>query len=177
MRWVALVCLLTTGCDVVLGLESRPKRDASPVDVPLNCPAAFGTGRYLHVPTPTFWPDAETACVLLDTEVGDGTYTHLAVLTDGVECGLAARGLPDLDVWVGLSDRATDDTFLWVTDELLATQPIPWGIGQPNSTSSRMQCATLDPGAAILDDSGCDTTPHPYLCECDVYAEQPDHIF
>jgi hypothetical protein len=133
----------------------------------------FGTSRYLFVDMSVAWRTAEAFCVSLDQTQGDEVHTHLAIVNDPGE-GLM-MGLPTSrdDVWVGLVDRASltlmpkAENFVWITDEPAAA-PL-FGEGEPDSTSDAPYCGALDDRFEI-DDSGC-TTSHPFICECDDFAE------
>ena len=159
MRVVALLVLVACGR---VGFEA-PGRDASlDGDAPLVCPASY-TGmapgrasRYRAMPFAT-WGASQQACE------SDGT--HLIVLDDPVELAWAAQeiGVPQ---WLGLSDHATEGTFLAVNGR---TSPfLTWTPQNPNDSFGDEDCVELFDGA--FNDVGCTGLTRNFLCECDGLA-------
>jgi hypothetical protein len=186
VKW--LVCVvLCSGCQLVFDVDVAASVDAG-ADASGACPAVFEGQRYLYVDLLFEWIPAETHCVQLDDNPADGKYVHLAVLNSPIEF----RDLqvpPETEVYIGLTDRRLSDgtlgrllaeDFLWITDEpgIDTSQAMvsPWASDEPESQSPAPYCAVLrDDGQ--LDASGCDSTEHPFVCECDDFAENPALIF
>jgi hypothetical protein len=79
--------------------------------------------------------------------------------------------------WVGLTDLITEETFLWVTDEVTDGFPAngepPWDTNSPENNTNTNCVIQVDDG--ILRDVSC-TTSRPYLCECDGYPVDTTHF-
>lgn len=100
------------------------------------------------------WVDAETECA---ADVPGAT--HLVVLSSQAEVDyVKATRLG----WVGLSDRATEGTFVNVTAE--PNDVRPFASGQPDNGGGSEDCVQLKAGG--LDDDQCGNG-HAFLCECD----------
>jgi len=191
MRWLlVIVCL--TGCDQLWNLQhvDQPTSEAGAIDADLSmCPTSYGlpvdgyAARYRHYATGTTWDDAETLC-----ERDVLGFTHLVVLQDDGErmaiiLALAKAG-STTSVWIGLSDRVTEDQFLWVTDEPVGMPPRetpPWPAGQPDNggPGAPQNCVRIQ-GAnsttpTMFDDADC-TSIIDYICECDGYAPAADNF-
>lgn len=90
--------------------------------------------------------------------------THLVVLSSTAEVQYVKSQLG----WVGLSDRATENVFVNVTNE--ANDLRPFRSGQPDNGSGTEHCVQMKSDG--LDDDQCDET-HAYVCECDGRAPVP----
>jgi hypothetical protein len=82
------------------------------------------------------------------------------------------------ETWLGLSDRVTEGTFRWVTNE--ATQyasvghETPWEGDQPETGASAPtdDCVAMRALAGALHDDKCSSTSN-YICECDGHMDNP----
>jgi hypothetical protein len=148
--------------------------DARPIDAPGPvCPSAYGNARgastYLHVATSTTWTAAQAVC--LSHQISGSTkYTHLAVISDDPERSYlyaTVIGSDAVSHWLGYSDRVTETTYRWVTDETgyPAAGDFPWGSGQP-SPSVGDNCVLM---SNVIDfvSTNCMLQPYHYVCECD----------
>lgn len=100
------------------------------------------------------WVNAEAECA---ADVAGAT--HLVVLSSQAEVDyVKATRLG----WVGLSDRATEGTFVNVTAE--PNDVRPFASGQPDNGGGNENCVQLKAGG--LDDDQCNNN-HAFLCECD----------
>ena len=99
------------------------------------------------------WVDAETECA---TDVAGAT--HLVVLSSPAESQFIQTTLG----WVGLSDRATEGTFVNVTAE--PNDQRPFLSGQPDNGGGDENCVQMKSGG--LDDDQC-SNDHVFVCECD----------
>jgi hypothetical protein len=132
--------------------------DADPfVMIAQQCIAAGYTmdasGLHRAVPTSATWVNAESDCA---NDVAGAT--HLVVLSSTAEVTYVKTQLG----WVGLSDRATEGTFVNVTGEPGDLRP--WESDQPDNGGGNENCAQMK--AAGLDDDQCGNG-HRYVCECD----------
>ena len=152
--------------------------DAVPMDAPAPnmCPPTYGitlmgsTSRYRIVNNPSTWPSAATDCA--DDLAGAPYATHLVVINGDQELSAVDALTAGMEAWVGLSDRKTEGTFLWVTAQPNAYPPAsgaPWDPSTPSSAPGdncvRMRIADLGAFAC--------TQTRIYYCECDVYANDP----
>jgi Lectin C-type domain len=143
-------------------VDASPDGNAIPVACTANGYAARGTLTSLYragAATKT-WLDAEAECA---ADVPGAT--HLVVLSTTDEVAYIKTTLG----WVGLSDRATEGTFVNVTNEPGDLRP--FANNQPDNGSGDENCAHMKTTAG-LDDDQCNN-PHSYLCECDGRAPAP----
>lgn len=106
------------------------------------------------------WTDAQAEC---KADVTDAT--HLIVLSNAAEVTFVSSHLG----WVGLSDIATEGTFVNVTGE--TPDERPFANGQPDNGGGNENCVQMNnPGK--LDDDQCGNT-HKFVCECDGQASTP----
>jgi hypothetical protein len=144
--------------------------------LPVGCPPQYvpvgETWYRFEVATSRPWPEAADVCANDQPLAGPGWYTHLAVISETTEqTQLLAHVGSTPWVWIGYSDRNTENLFQWVTLEDPTAMPM-WLPGQPDNGSGDQNCVRL--GAAGLDDNFC-TVSHPYVCECDAFMNQPSH--
>jgi hypothetical protein len=174
MRPVAVAALLCAACGAQVagegdddpaiadaapnGPDGPPPIDGAP-DFIAQC-AAKGyapevglTSQYRAVATGATWLAAEAACA---ADVPGAT--HLVVLSSTAEVDFIKARLG----WVGLSDRATEDTFVNVTLEPMDLRPFL--NGQPDDGNNSEDCVQMKAGG--LDDDQCGNS-HIYVCECD----------
>lgn len=139
-----------------------------PIDAaPLACPASYTLSdparpmsRYRLETASSSWVGAESACE------ADGPTSHLIVLDDDAERAWAfARN--SSDQWAGISDRIIEDTWLPVTDQSF------WFTGNASGNVPPKDCLVIKQTGTVAD--MC-SAGHPYLCECDGYAVQPDQF-
>lgn len=145
---------------------------------PFTCPGGYqvlGTGIYRHETTARTWLEAYADCNDDDMSSGGGGHTHLVVLSGEVERTGVRSIFPGPKLWIGLSDRVTTSTWLWVTLEPTGTYPPgsgtpPWKSGQPNHGGGGAEhCVQMD-AAGLFDDQQCDSDTEEYICECDGFA-------
>lgn len=198
---VARVCLVASclaGCDRLFGLSpldppvdgqvdgAGMTSDALDAD-PARCPATYditfetSTTRYRHVTAGRNWLDAQNACA-----ADLPGRTHLVVLDDDVERVSLVSALEDRGFvgtfWIGLSDRRSENVFLWVTLQPVGMPPRttpPWGAGQPDNQNGAQHCVRIQGMQSggqwgLFDDAECAAT-FEYICECDDYAPATDN--
>jgi len=107
------------------------------------------------------WRDARSRCESLG-------YS-LAVIDDATEDAFVYANLARLgfeDTWIGLSDRDTEMTWVWVDGRPLGYEN--WGDGEPNDGGSGADCAVImTPPASRASgwaEGGCGST-RPFVCE------------
>jgi hypothetical protein len=159
--------------------------DGSPdLSGPATCPASYdidltaqGFSRYrLATGLPTLWPMASQNCI---ADRGDATgFTHLVVFAeDGERAALRAVAEPIVDgeLWAGLTDLVTAETFRWITDEAdpPASGP-PWKAGNPG-TGDGDRCVRIN-NAWEYDDDACGTKSLEFVCECDPNPVDPSRF-
>lgn len=182
------IALVSAGCKGLLGIDddvalvdatvdTAVQDDASaadasfdaPVDaVPVACPNGYAAtpngSSYRIVQQQAEWLNAANDCAD-DTA---GVRTHLVVFgSDAERQGVGGIGTERF--WIGLSKRT--DVLQWVTEEM-APVPMPtdpaWQQGEPDGIAQ--PCISVE--ESLLADEGC-ANNHPYICECDSFANVP----
>lgn len=157
MLRLACVVVLLAGCDVVFLDESdRPSAGA--------CFPAFDDGVYV-VDVPQPWADAETACESLQVP-GSARHAHLVVVSDVAEDALLREIAGADGLWIGLSDRRREGTFVTVTGEPGVQA---FRADQPNGGLDQNCVALFADG---MQDKSC-AEIYRYACECDAGAPDP----
>ena len=110
------------------------------------------------------WPAAQQRC-----EQWGG---YLVTITSVSEHLAVESMLPQTDpylMWIGYSDARTEDTFEWVTGEVVATGQntlfSAWRSGQPDDAGGGEDCAVIRAGE--WEDFPCDHDIAYYICERD----------
>jgi hypothetical protein len=188
-RELAWLILALAGCDRVFQLvevrdaQVAPGGDGAPdTAMPVACPATYeqmapnSVSRYRIVATKVPWTMGQLDCV--DDRTTPGSETHLAVLSDDREraelTGRVGAMYPgEGSWWIGYADRLVDGDFRWVTNEPAATPP--WEGDDPDYPGPG--CVNLRSSSGAIGDLSCDALPQPYICECDVFADQPSNYF
>lgn len=159
--------------------EPGPDAGSEPL---LLCPAGYldhPTGRYRRVTEVATWNAARTDCAN-DDDAGQLLPTHLIVLTSMIERDAVRALTGSNNLWIGLSDRVTTETWRWVTPELAIGAPLspvglPWKGGQPNNGAGGTEDCVEMQGNGELDDRQCDNDTNEYVCECDLHEEVASH--
>lgn len=177
---------VTSPVDAGPSIDARDVVGDGAADGPSSCPESYdlpidgSPSRYRYVADGTTWTAAQAACAA--DSVGG---THLIVFDDdgerlGLMAALATRGIV-ASVWIGLTDRKTEDVFLWVTAQEVGMPPLstpPWGAGQPDDQNGVQDCVRVvgagSTGAGLFDDGECSSV-FAYVCECDGYAPEPNN--
>ena len=199
IAWLLALAALS-GCDKLFGLIHVDRVDADArmdgtVDVPsdtdraidaagdvagdLGCPASYTAtiqsdpdSLFRFVLTQRTWLAAHTDCVD-DSLASSSKHTHLGVISSDQERSAYYFGLAGSAgaIWIGLSDRKTEGSFLWVTGEDTSGYPplSAWEGGMPGGDGN---CVMIRASSTQLDDVNCDTgssngLPVGYVCECD----------
>jgi hypothetical protein len=198
---VLAIAVALTGCGRLFGLEPPVHDDSIPSDgaksdgagpsdarVDTNmtadassiagCPSTYtvtfglSTSRYrIGSGNQTSWDAAQAAC-LQDQLLGSQKYTHLLVAATDAELA-AVEAAVDTDIWVGLSDRAIEVAYQWVTQETNNYPPTsgdPWGTGEPKASATE-DCVLVS-NTGDLEVRSCGTNK-PYICECDTFMNDP----
>jgi len=180
MRWTPAALLLVAGCGAQVEgssvtdgpgpIDMAPPADDQP---PPDARLCVGGDASMQVSdgscivrfnTVLSFAAAEAACV--------GFAAHLAKL-DTPERDATAKTLVGLDlVWIGLSDQATENTFVWIDGTPLIFDD--FATNEPNNAGNVFQedCVIWSGGRPGWDDRPCDanvpgaTAPgeYPYLC-------------
>lgn len=148
-----------------------PSNDGPPSDGPgdgpppdtaaFTCNASYTfeptlTSSYRRVATATAWLPAEQNC-----EADGG---HLVVITSQAEEDHVIALAQGLDTWIGISDRATEASWIWVTDTEFTYDDFASGQpGNNNNPTVDQDCGEWGIG---WHDDLC-STPNPFICECD----------
>lgn len=171
-RVVALLGLCA--CDQLFQLDRVAV--PAPVDA-LSCPVSYSLtfatshSRYRRITDEVQWPIAAALCA------GDAPgQTHLAVIDGDAEYAELSATVTVDDMWIGLSDRVTNGTYLWVTAQDAPIAPLgtyPWAPDRPDDPGGAQDCIRVNPTSQnLLDDAEC-TNAFDFICECDGYADDP----
>lgn len=138
-----------------------------PSDAPVisGCSAMFttitggqGTHRYRLINATAEWSEQMTACAALSSSA------YLAIPDDAGELGAIATLSASSASWVGISDTATEGTYLTVRG-VVATY-LPWDNNQPDDAGEGEDCVRLQTSSSKLRDDKCDTELRA-VCECE----------
>ena len=154
--------------DATPGSDGKtPPPDGAGLDAAFACPpgyevagesgSAYRSGQELG------WLGAETACE------ADGPGAHLVVIDDDAENATVDALSSASRVWIGYSDRATANTWRWVTSETGIDDGWDEGNGEPSGTGD---CAAMDEDGEWRDEICAGAQD--YLCECDGRSADPD---
>ena len=162
------------------GSGSNQRPDAAidgPVDARvtlLPCPASYTLtdaghpgSTYREVTASASWQAAETDCVNDQVATVTGP-THLIVLDDQPEA-VFAWNQNNSDQWVGSSDLKTEGNFLPVTDQQTVFT------GNATGNDGGKDCLMIHMSSGQTNADTC-TNGHPYVCECDGRAENPNNF-
>ncbi|MBL9020044.1 MAG: C-type lectin domain-containing protein [Myxococcales bacterium] len=160
--------------------DGPPIPDGPMIDAPVGpqCPAGYAaiptlvgsTSQYRFVNAPqASWIAAEMDC----ENDGDTSNrpTHLIVLDDASEraamiAGPLGAGAAINDQWIGLTDLADEDDFIYVTNQQNTLTLAP------TMDADNKDCVRIkDSGNAEARD--CNETNR-YVCECDMFPAQPN---
>lgn len=129
----------------------------------LGCPVGYATlagvpnRAYRRLGTLSSWQDQVTACQ------ADGANVYLAVPDDATELQ-AILTLASTDVWVGIDDVATENSFVTVRGG--AATFLPWAAAQPDDSGGGSDCVLALSASATYDDKRC-ITGEVAVCECE----------
>jgi C-type mannose receptor len=147
-------------CDRHLGFLCRG-------DASLRC-----TGRTVRVGSSVFCAHSELADWDGAAKACESSGGKLATIATREESGAIFEALklpsaipswePLEGVWIGLTDRAQEGSFQWVSHA--PTRFARWMTGQPNDANGGEDCATFTLGDGTWNDADCGR-PLPYVCE------------
>lgn len=139
-------------------------RDASVID---PCAATYttvhGLSRYRDTGTAATWDIAEQACE------ADGRGSHLVVFNDTLEMHQIEADVSGAVIWLGITDRVHDGTFVDVMGASPAFLP-QWQ--SPDPSFPGPGCVEFNPSSRLIHDLACGN-PVAYVCECDGIPAQP----
>jgi len=182
---LSLSCTATSGCGPVMGTSVCVGGTYGPCDALLpaevcngvdddcngtiddgaGCPCILRHLRgsaYLFCTARESWTGAQAACRALGYE--------LITINDSEENIFARQGLGmDLvdDWWIGVSDRATEGTWVW---SFGSSSFSGWASGEPNASNRAHDCGAIEDGSNGFEDYGewsdhtCSEN-NPYVCE------------
>jgi hypothetical protein len=123
----------------------------------------YGQSHYRFATAADRWDSAEQACE------ADGRGSHLVVFNDAPEMSAIEGLVMGTVIWVGISDRVRDGTFLDVMGEIPLFKP-QWQSTDPSFPGPG--CVEFDPSSRRIHDAAC-STQVAYVCECDGVPAQP----
>ncbi len=142
-----------------------PASDA-PIDAPIiGCPSPYttitggqGTHRYQVVLMTANWQNQRAFCVSTTSSA------YLAIPDDLAELNAIATLSAATASWVGISDLATENTFLTVKG--VAASYLPWASGQPDDQGPGEDCVIIETNGSQLRDERCNNK-YRAVCECE----------
>merc|ERR1719285_1210597 len=171
---LSLFLLLGLGLDLVLGCGKlsvpsgnrfcrgrscthiynfRPCSYYNPAECTCTAASATCPAGYTKRTGAAGWADASNKCLA----AGD---QRLAVIENDAQ-NTAVQGLGE--AYIGLSDTATEGTFLWTDGTALGYSK--WLAGQPNpATSANQDCVKMRPDGT-WQAVGCNKNPFDFICE------------
>jgi hypothetical protein len=109
---------------------------------------------YIYFATPTTWEEGRTLCADLGA--------HL-VTSSGPEENDAFTPLAlGIDAWIGGTDQAVEDDWVWLTGEPMDYEN--WREGEPNDSGGEDCMIVEGENGGLWDDRGCDDL-YPVICE------------
>ncbi|MFN0250604.1 MAG: C-type lectin domain-containing protein [Kofleriaceae bacterium] len=135
--------------------------DGAMVTCPGNYTMLVGaptTSRYRTVNNSEGWDAAQAACL------SDGH--HLAIPDDENELTALYTALVTQNIWIGVTDRITEGTYLRVIGGVQSY--LPWSPGEPDPED----CIFIDGLSALLVAQDCGSGRR-YICECDGALTDP----
>lgn len=135
----------------------------APLPDGLGCPVGYATLTgvpnhvYRRIATSTSWDSQVTACR------DEGANVYLAIPDDATELQ-AILTLASSDVWVGISDIATENSFVTVLGGVPAI--LPWAATQPDDSGGGSDCVLALSASATYDDRRCPALAIA-VCECE----------
>ncbi|MGE0396728.1 MAG: C-type lectin domain-containing protein [Kofleriaceae bacterium] len=150
------------------GVEDAPVIDDAMADAPIDmapaCPATYAvvTGApanrvYRFINTAASWNAQRTACA------ADGANAYLAIPDDAAELMAINTLVPGGDWWIGVTDSATEGTYLNVKGDPQTF--LPWDMGQPNNINNA-DCVEVHQNNRAWNDTSCQTSSRA-ICECE----------
>lgn len=148
------------------GIDDAPPGDAPPMS---GCPAGYtplpgappDAHRYRKAPSNTNWMAQRTFCM----QTAPAT-AYLAIPDDAAELAALATIAGGTPFWIGISDTATEGTFLTVRD---AVPPfLMWAPNQPDNAGNGEDCVAAT--ATLMSDERCQGgggDQKPAVCECE----------
>lgn len=100
------------------------------------------------------WTAAKAAC--------EAVGAHLPVFADREEEGPVNQEFSG-ENWMGLSDRTTEGSFVWIDGSTPTGSQSHWNITSPHNGDTTRNCVRID---VDWQDDPC-TDPHEYACECE----------
>lgn len=146
--------------------------DDAAIDAPIDmatsaCPASYAAVAgapvnrvYRSITTSASWDTQRTACA------ADGANAYLAIPDDAAELmAINTLAAANSDYWIGVTDAATEGTYLNVKGA--AQTFLPWDNGQPNNINNS-DCVEVHQINRTWNDTLCATTMSAALCECEL---------
>ncbi len=160
---------LANQCTGAAGIDGGPI-DSPPIDAamidspPTGCPGNYatiaggqGTHRYRIVPSAN-WNQQRDMCLATTSSA------YLAIPDDLLELQALATLAAVPRFWVGISDQATENT--WVTTKGTPQTFLPWVTGAPDDANPGEDCVEGVTASSQINDERCNTQ-YVAVCECE----------
>lgn len=105
----------------------------------------------------------------------NGIQGHLATVTSSNEDSFLVNTFPEIGgtdkIWIGGTDEASEDTWLWITGE--TWNYTNWDAGEPNNVDGVEDCLQYTDGIPLWNDENCDNVLPYYIVEFDTTISIP----
>jgi hypothetical protein len=150
------------------GVDSGLIDAATDGPIQAGCPSGYntitggqGAHRYQLVTTVNDWVSQRDVCAATSTSA------YLAIPDDATEFAALNTLTTATQFWVGISDQATEGTFVTVKGGAPAF--VMWASGQPdnNANGQGEDCVAVSKLSGDMSDERCGQTMLPAICECE----------
>ncbi len=158
-------CTGTSGGDAGIDASNDAPIDSAIDAAPAGCPVQYvaitggqGTHRYRLVSSADNWMQHRDFCQTTTTSA------YLAIPDDLGELQALATLAGAQRFWVGLTDSATENT--WLTTKGTAAPFLPWITGAPDDQNPGEDCVEVVSALSQINDERCNTQ-YVAVCECE----------
>ncbi|MFN0249640.1 MAG: C-type lectin domain-containing protein [Kofleriaceae bacterium] len=153
------------GSSLVDGATDSPVGGDAPSDAPnVGCPGTYATisggqaGRVYRLVTSSNWDTHRAFCAATSASA------YLAIPDDLGELQAIATLAATPRFWIGISDLATENT--WLTTKGAAAVFLPWETNAPDNGPPPENCVEMVSATSQINDERCNTQM-PAVCECE----------
>lgn len=128
----------------------------------LCCTGTCTSPKFVGMSTPMTQADAQAACAAIDSSepgFGLGTWNLASIHSDADQaaarsaCQAASAVMDDASCWIGLSDTATEGTWVW--SDTSPTDYLNFAVGEPNAWGGSDSCTETATTSVAADAAAC----------------------